>query len=323
MKTLSPSILVILAAGLALLMTPVRAVEDRQKILTISSPACPAGARWKIAMLEFFANSDGGKTSRGNPLNLYRAEVQNFVNEISQASMCSVSADVDVWDMEEAIYPVADEPPQGVQKVFIDKGYDVVMYRYPDHGQRVTFLGRAGARWIQFPVTLADANLAYGAPWITLIWHEWLHAAVSNLAGRSEQGLPPDDVHFEFWKSDQYTQIPDAWTRAMAFYRDLTGGRVLVAGRLTGFTAKDLSNWGTPARPINHAAILSLNIELAGPDILLSWPAGINGYTIEKSSELGIHSWTPVVLTPSVMGDMRYLKIPITQAFQFYRLRTQ
>ena len=204
-------------------------------------------------MLEYFKNSTGGTLSRGEYVNRYRKNhIQEFLDGIAAESDCALTADIDFYDMGDEIFPSVDLPPSDTQKKFLSMGYDVVMYRYPDFGQRRDFVGRASTEWwIQFPITSADENNWSGAPWISVIWHEWLHTAVFAAKGKKiVQELPPDDVHFNFMTSERYKSMSDAYARAMTFYRDLTGGRVTVNGPQTyGFSKSDWAWIGSPSKP--------------------------------------------------------------------------
>lgn len=217
-----------------------------------SSTECPAAPKWHMAMLEFFENSTGGTLPRGKTVDNYRTlGMKAFLDGLATETGCALWADVDIYDMGAEIYP-SNSFPSSIHKTFISKGYDVVMYRYPDFGERESFLGMASSeRWIVFPV--AGRDIIYGAPWISLIWHEWLHQVeFVALRKKLELGLPTDGVHYRYSSNPYYLNIGQTlglYESVMTFYKDLTAGRVPIEGKKYGFTKKDFSWIGTPSNP--------------------------------------------------------------------------
>ena len=217
-----------------------------------SSTECPAAPKWHMAMLEFFENSTGGTLPRGTTVDSYRNfEMKSFLDGLATETGCALWADIDFYDMGSEVFP-SNSFPSEIHKSFLSKGYDVVMYRYPDFGERKTFVGMASSeRWIVFPVTSQD--IIYGAPWISVIWHEWLHQVeFVALSKKLELGLPKDGVHYVFSSNPYYLSIGENsgwWESSMTFYKDLTAGRVPIEGKKYGFTKKDFSWIGTPSNP--------------------------------------------------------------------------
>ena len=66
-----------------------------------------------------------------------------------------------------------------------------------------------------------------------------------------------------------------------------------------------------------------LTIFRAGSNVVLQWPsAGPADITLEKSSDLtSPESWTPVVAVVSDDGTNKFVTIPATNHFQFFRRR--
>ncbi len=226
---------------------------------TLSSPTCPGSAHWHMAMLEYFVNAKGVTLPRDEGLvRLQNLEIQPFLDGIAAASACGVTADIDIWDMGDSIFPITENPPPSIQQEFLAKGYDVVMYRYPDQGGLSSmYLGVAFEdRGILFPIRPEWAALTdLGVPHKSTIWHEWLHQAVFNIKGRNlDQGLPPDDVHYAASKDPHYNRAPDP----MPFYWDFTGGGVLVGGKNLGFTRTDWIRLGTPTHPKNMTGAIDI-----------------------------------------------------------------
>jgi hypothetical protein len=71
---------------------------------------------------------------------------ENCTEVAESASDCGITADINIWDMGDSNYPITDEPPPGIQKEFLAKGYDVLMHRYPDQGGQGTVLNIKGRK---------------------------------------------------------------------------------------------------------------------------------------------------------------------------------
>lgn len=256
---------------------PARADAAPEIVTTLNSPDCPGSAHWHMALLEFFADANGTTLPRDKGMfTLISLGVQQFLDGIATASDCGVTADIDIWDMGASIYPVADEPPSATLEEYLAKGYDVVMYRYPDHlGKALTYIGRAHPRWIEFPVPSAWAqDTSVAIPNINVLWHEWLHEAVFNAGDRSlDQGLPPNDVHYL-----QITKPARTLAEAMQFLSDLTGGKVLIDGKYYGFTKADWIRLGTPTHPKNLIGTIQI----------------YSGWLVAGTGHLALHVDNPV-----------------------------
>lgn len=66
---------------------------------------------------------------------------------------------------------------------------------------------------------------------------------------------------------------------------------------------------------------LSLNIQRAGADVILSWPAYATGFNLESTLSLRAPSWNPVSPDPVAVNGRNFVTNQITGAEQFYRLR--
>lgn len=64
-----------------------------------------------------------------------------------------------------------------------------------------------------------------------------------------------------------------------------------------------------------------IHVERSGQNIVISWPANAQGFSIESSGSLTPGSWTPAMLTPVLSSDSYSVKIPISTEPKFYRLR--
>lgn len=242
---------------------PAVAARTPEIVSSFNSPSCPGSAHWHMAMLEFFVDTNGTTLPRDASLTrVGTMSVQPFLNSIAKASDCGVTGDVDIWDMGDNAFPAQGPGLDTIQAGFIANGYDAVMFRYPDHGERATgLLGAAGLRRIVFPILPQDGiNTEVGAPYVGLLWHEWLHLAVQNIEGRAlDKGLPPDDVHYNYGQDPVYYAhtISDP-THPFIFFEDFMSGHVLVDGKSFGFTKNDWIRIGTPTHTKNRIGTITI-----------------------------------------------------------------
>jgi hypothetical protein len=68
-------------------------------------------------------------------------------------------------------------------------------------------------------------------------------------------------------------------------------------------------------------ALPSLKIGRSGDDLLVSWPALAEGYTLETASSLSAPIWTTVSTAPIAIGTMNQVTLPNTNGQAYYRLR--
>lgn len=67
---------------------------------------------------------------------------------------------------------------------------------------------------------------------------------------------------------------------------------------------------------------LSLNIQKAGTNVILSWPGIFTNFTLVSSTDIGpTASWNPVQPDPVIVDGQNVVTNPISGAQQFYRLR--
>lgn len=258
------SVAVCLVGLMGVLPAPAPAVDTGDwpgAYTSISGPACPGGARWRMVMLEYSVNGSGATLSRDpSVLRGYQTTLQEAADTVAQASACAVTWDVDIVDMGPRVYDSGRgaDPPSAPVQAYKARGYDIVMFRYPSNGDAADFVGKTNTTsWIQFPAGGSHTESVF--PWTTVVIHEWLHDAVQQLGGRGELGFPPDDVHWDFWKVEPYASIyasQGAYAVAMAYYTDLIAGRVPVDGKLKGFSSNDWIMWGTPSHPLRQPANL-------------------------------------------------------------------
>jgi hypothetical protein len=67
---------------------------------------------------------------------------------------------------------------------------------------------------------------------------------------------------------------------------------------------------------------VKLRIELSGNDVILSWPASVEGFTLQSTPELQGPAtvWSPVPGSPVVSGDEQSVTVEISGSARYYRL---
>ncbi len=78
---------------------------------------------------------------------------------------------------------------------------------------------------------------------------------------------------------------------------------------------------GTLFRIYPPDQIPSLQINLVGSQVQLSWPAYATGFVLESNPNLGTTNWNAVTDVPATNGTQVFLSEPVTGTNQFYRLR--
>jgi hypothetical protein len=71
------------------------------------------------------------------------------------------------------------------------------------------------------------------------------------------------------------------------------------------------------------APIPQLNIEQAGTQVLLSWPAVTTNYLLQSTPSLQPTAWTNILVAPSISYDQQVVPVDITPESQFFRLMKQ
>jgi len=282
---------------------PAVAARTPKIVSSFSSPDCPGSAHWHMAMLEYFVDTNGTTLPRdASVTRVGTMSVQPFLNAIAKASECGVTADVDIWDMGDNIFPVMSAGLDVIQADFLVKGYDAVMFRYPDHGERAYFAGAAGSRRVVFPILPQDLiDPDVGAPYVGLLWHEWLHLAISNVEGRVlDKGLPPDDLHYNYAQDPEYLAQTNDPAHPFKYFEDFMSGRVLRDGKAYGFTKKDWIRIGTPTHTKTRIGAITIDNG--------SWDAGTGVFSATVSNPqfsitLTIGGTSPRTITPSHVYD--------------------
>lgn len=68
---------------------------------------------------------------------------------------------------------------------------------------------------------------------------------------------------------------------------------------------------------------LTLNIQRADSDVVLSWPATAPGFNLESSASLTTPVWNPALPLPYVLDGQNVVTNPVAGAQQYYRLHYQ
>jgi hypothetical protein len=100
------------------------------------------------------------------------------------------------------------------------------------------------------------------------------------------------------------------WTGSVTVSQVATG-MVLVAD--DGFGQLGYAN------PINVIGLPSLSVAQSGGSLLISWPAEASAFALEKSVDLS--SWSPETGSIFLIGDKYVIRVQISAARSFYRLR--
>lgn len=67
----------------------------------------------------------------------------------------------------------------------------------------------------------------------------------------------------------------------------------------------------------------TLFIATAGPNAVVSWPAGAAGYYLQSNSDVAVvNGWAKVLTSPVSMNGFYYVTNPIVAGNQFYRLHS-
>ena len=90
---------------------------------------------------------------------------------------------------------------------------------------------------------------------------------------------------------------------------------------------KGTTGWGetyagilTAPCPTCGAAAPMLTITESAPNVLVTWPSSITGYTLQSASDLTSPSWSTVSLPPAVVGSLFIVTDSASAGARFYRL---
>jgi hypothetical protein len=64
----------------------------------------------------------------------------------------------------------------------------------------------------------------------------------------------------------------------------------------------------------------SLDIQLAGNQVLLSWPSSVTNYVLESALDLAAGAWRPVTNVPFAADAQQTVTVDISARSKFYRL---
>ncbi len=88
-----------------------------------------------------------------------------------------------------------------------------------------------------------------------------------------------------------------------------------------GFTASDGGAKSTQTvSDFQFLAYAALSAQVSGGNLLLSWPANLGGYMLQKASDLAAANWTTVAAAPTEASGSLHVSIPAAGAAAYYRL---
>jgi hypothetical protein len=107
----------------------------------------------------------------------------------------------------------------------------------------------------------------------------------------------------------------DALVRAVTVQYD---NKVLIAGSFT--SVNNIPRFHV-ARLLNDAPPL-LTITAIGPNVVLSWPTNLSGFTLQSASGLNLPlTWINSSVSPAIVGSQYVVTNPASGDAQFYRLK--
>ena len=67
---------------------------------------------------------------------------------------------------------------------------------------------------------------------------------------------------------------------------------------------------------------LELQVSRSEDGLVLAWPKSLSEASLEQSSAIGEVDWQPVETLPTRVGEWKQIKVPISTARRFYRLKS-
>jgi len=104
------------------------------------------------------------------------------------------------------------------------------------------------------------------------------------------------------------------------------GGLAIAGNVLYGTTSSGgIDGYGTVFSVFDAPVPPPLSISSSGPNVILEWPTGINGfsyagYTLQSATDLGSPVWQTSLATPVILNGENVVTIPISGTQQFVRL---
>jgi hypothetical protein len=104
------------------------------------------------------------------------------------------------------------------------------------------------------------------------------------------------------------------------------GGLAIAGNVLYGTTSSGgIDGYGTVFSVFDAPVPPPLSISSSGPNVILEWPTGINGfsyagYTLESTANLGSPVWSASISTPVIVSGRYFVTNPISGTQQFFRL---
>ncbi|HZV37085.1 MAG TPA: hypothetical protein VFB72_21085, partial [Verrucomicrobiae bacterium] len=132
-----------------------------------------------------------------------------------------------------------------------------------------------------------------------------INVALQYLNGRATVTL------FDTVNSNTFT------TNALVNVPAIVGGQQA----FVGFTAADGGAVSTQTvSNFVYISLVDLQATPSGSNLILAWPVGVGGFTLQQSPALLSGNWTPVTNAVNVVNGSNQVVVPITGNYNFYRL---
>lgn len=250
--------LITLATMVIALLLPTSATAITQ-VDRIETPGCVDATTWHIGYQLYWRDTTGRTLDpAGMPAAL--AAARDFAGRVGTGTECGLRIVIDVYDMEDAEWqqPTGQFPaPDPDRDAFRSlHEYDVLFLRYPESGAE-DYLGATNYNEAWFPIA-GTGTVVGGAPWVSLLMHEWLHDVVNHYPA-STLGWPDGDVHGRCNYPVYCTgNANTSFAELMAYFADMSRGKVRRAdGTYAGMVPGEYRLAGTPAHPMPRPSLVA------------------------------------------------------------------
>lgn len=265
-RALGVAAMIVATAALLLAALAAAPAGAATKIATYQSKDCGSKAvTWRIGYRFYWKDSEGRTIERETNLgklftNYALDQAKAFAERVAEYSHCGVRVQMDIWDMEGAVWQAHDGNPfvGGPDSGYVLKGapdanafraqndYDMAFYRVPQTG-RENYSGKTQGADVEMPM---QKDVEYG-PQTGLLFHEWLHGVEFFYTGKIAQGFPRGGVHGacnyrQYFQNCGYAD--EQYFAAMMRGEVPEGG-----GRFSGIKVEEWKKFGRPRAPVGLA----------------------------------------------------------------------